>query len=127
MLAIGSRIKNRLMIKKCLVIISILLFSLFNAQQKGVASWYGNKHSGKKTANGEIFNENNLTCASNTHKLGTKLKVTNLENGKSVVVRVTDRGGFTKMGRVLDLSKGAFAKIANVRKGVVKILVEVID
>ena len=115
------------MIKKWFVILFVLLFSLFNAQQKGVAYWYGNKHSGKKTANGEIFNENNLTCASNTHKLGTKLKVTNLENGKSVVVRVTDRGGFTKMGRVLDLSRGAFAQIANVRKGVVKILVEVID
>ena len=115
------------MIKKCLITLSILLFSLSFSQISGKASYYGGQHHGRKTASGEIFNMNNLTCASNVHKLGTKLKVTNLENDKSVIVKVNDRGGFTKLGRVLDLSKGAFAKIADVRKGIIRVLVEVVD
>ena len=68
-----------------------------------------------------------MTCASNTFKFGTKLKVTNKENGKSVTVRVTDRGGFTKLGRIIDLSKGAFSQIASTSKGIITVLVEVVD
>lgn len=115
------------MIKKCLIIFTILLFSIGFAQQTGKASYYGSQHHGKRTASGEIFNMNKLTCASNTYKLGTRLKITNLENGNSVVVRVNDTGGFGKYGRVIDLSKAAFATIANLKKGIINVLVEKID
>lgn len=67
-----------------------------------------------------------MTCASNTHKMGTKLKVTNKANGKSVTVRVTDRGGFSKYGRTLDLSKAAFAKIADVKQGLAKVDIKIV-
>ena len=80
--------------------------------QAGLASWYGPGFHGKRTANGEIFNQNAMTTASNSHKMGTKLLVTNIKNGKSVVVRVNDTGGFSKYKRTLDLSKAAFYKIA---------------
>lgn len=87
----------------------------------GTASWYGGSFHGKKTASGEVFNQNALTAASNTHALGSMLKVINPANGKSVVVKVTDTGGFSKYGRTLDLSKGAFSKIASPSKGVIKV------
>lgn len=112
------------MLKKCLITLCILLFSFGFTQQTGKASYYGSQHHGKKTASGKVFNMDSLTCASNIHPLGSKLKVTNLENNLSVIVEVTDRGGFSKMGRILDLSRGAFAKIADVRKGLVRVLVE---
>ena len=89
--------------------------------QADVASWYGQGFHGKRTANGEIFNQNAMTTASNSHKMGTKLLVTNIKNGKSVVVRVNDTGGFSKYGRTLDLSKAAFYKIASPGQGVVKV------
>lgn len=89
--------------------------------QAGTASWYGPGFHGKRTASGEVFNQNALTTASNSHKMGTKLLVTNPKNGKSVVVRVNDTGGFSKYGRTLDLSKAAFYKIASPGQGVVKV------
>ena len=88
------------------------------------ATWYGNQFNGRLTASGERFNQNALTCASNKHKLGTHLKVTNRANGKSVVCRVNDRGKLGK-GVVVDLSKGAFAKIAPLPQGRVKVKVTV--
>ena len=63
-----------------------------------------------KTANGEIYNENALTCASNKHRMGTLLRVENLKNNKVVICRVNDRGGFHKYGRVIDLSKKHLGK-----------------
>jgi rare lipoprotein A len=74
--------------------------------QKGVASWYGPGFHGKKTANGERFNTNDLTAAHKTLPFGTKLQVTNERTGKSVVVRINDRGPYAH-GRVIDLSKAA--------------------
>ena len=87
------------------------------------ATWYGNQFNGRLTASGERFNQRAMTCASNRYKLGTQLKVTNTANGKSVVCRVNDRG---KLGRgvVVDLSKGAFAKIAPLSQGKVKVTVK---
>lgn len=83
----------------------------------GVASYY---KSGKKTANGERFNPLGMTAAHRTLPFGTKLLVTNLRNGKSVVVRINDRGPFIK-GRVIDLSLGA-AKIVGLNtSGVAKV------
>ena len=94
---------------KALMLCLLLLTSIsVNAE---VASWYN--LDGRKTASGEVFRTHSLTCASNTHKLGTYLKVTNTANDKSVVCKVNDTGGFSKYGRTLDLSKGAFSKIAH--------------
>ncbi len=92
--------------------------------QTGMASYYGGSWHGKKTANGEIFNENSLTAAHKTLPFGTKVKVTNLDNGKSVVVRINDRGPYSK-GRVIDLSKVAFSRIASTSKGVTRVKLEV--
>ena len=86
------------------------------------ASYYHSSFHGKVTKSGEIYNENKLTCASNTHKLGTKLKVTNLDNGKSVIVKVTDTGSFSKV--TLDLSKKAFERIAELEKGIINVKIK---
>ena len=87
------------------------------------ATWYGNQFHGRLTASGERFNQHAMTCASNKHKLGTYLTITNAKTGKSVVCRVNDRG---KLGRgvVVDLSKGAFAKIAPLSQGKIKVTVK---
>ena len=106
------------------LILSLLLMA--NASYAATASWYGKPFHGRLTASGERFNMNDLTCASNTHKMGTKLKVTNKTNGKSVIVRVNDTGGFKKYGRTLDLSRGAFNKIEDINKGLVKINIQVL-
>ena len=73
------------------------------------ASYYAEKFHGKRTSNGEIFNMNDLTCAHKSLPFNTILKVTNLSNGKSVQVRVNDRGPFVA-GREIDLSKAAAKK-----------------
>ena len=91
--------------------------------QAGLASWYGDKPwEGRKTASGEIFRSYSMTAAcAPQYKLHTKLHVTNKNNGKSVIVKCNDRGGFSKYGRTLDLSKAAFYKIASPGQGVVKV------
>ena len=94
--------------------------------QAATASWYGGKFHGRTTASGETFNKWAMTTASNSHKMGTKLKVTNKANGKSVIVKVNDTGGFKKYGRTLDLSRGAFSKIANIKQGLVKVDIKVL-
>jgi rare lipoprotein A len=71
---------------------------------------------------GAIYDMNKLTCASNIHKLGTRLKVTNVENGKSVIVLVADTGSFRKV--TLDLSKRAFERIAELEKGVIDVTIK---
>ena len=88
----------------------------------GGASWYA-LHS--RTASGERMNPNLLTAAHRSLRFGTKLKVTNARNGKSVVVRINDRGPFVR-GRVLDLSKAAASNIGMIRSGHAKICYEVI-
>ena len=107
----------------CLLLIDI---KIAKGEEIGIASFYTVKSSGTITANGERFNEDSLTCASMDYKFNTILKVTNLENGKSVIVRVNDRGRFKKYGRILDLSKGSFSKIADLKKGIIKIKLEVV-
>ena len=90
------------------------------------ASWYGKNFHGRITASGAVFNKYAMTAASNSHKMGTMLRVTNVVNGKSTVVKVTDTGGFKKYGRTLDLSYGAFSKIANPKTGIIKVKIEVL-
>ena len=112
------------MLKAFLTTLAVMLFSILYSQSTtGKVSYYGAQHHGKKMASGGVFNMWSMTCASNKYPLGTRLKVTNPENDKSVEVIVTDRGGFGKYGRILDLSKGAFAKIASVSKGVITVVI----
>jgi rare lipoprotein A len=90
----------------------------------GEASFYANKFNGRQTASGEIFSQSKLTCACNMLPLGTWVKVTNVRNGKSVVVKVNDRL-HPKMRRVVDLSTAAAKKIGH-KSGVIRVKVEVI-
>ena len=93
---------------------------------EGIASYYGTDFDGKKTANGEIFDKYKLTAAHRSFPFGTKVRVTNLENGKSVIVRVNDRGPF-KLERIMDLSYGAAQKLDMLKSGTAKVRLEVIE
>ena len=90
----------------------------------GIASWYGGYFHGRKTASGIRFNQWGNTCAHNSYKFGTKLRVTNVANGKATICKVMDTGAFHRYGRVLDLSKGSFKKIAPLKQGLVRVKVE---
>jgi len=87
------------------------------------ASWYGPKFHGKMTANGEIYDQMAFTAAHKQLSFGTLLKVTNPKNGRSVIVRINDRGPYIE-GRDLDLSKGAAIELGILRKGVARLKIE---
>lgn len=87
------------------------------------ASWYGPKFHGKLTANGEIYDQMALTAAHKSLKFGTLLKVTNPKNGKSVIIRINDRGPYIG-DRELDLSKGAAIKLGLIEKGVARVKID---
>jgi rare lipoprotein A len=87
------------------------------------ASWYGPKFHGKMTANGEIYDQMALTAAHKSLRFGTLLKVTNPKNGRSVVIRINDRGPYIE-GRDLDLSKGAAIELGILRKGVARLKIQ---
>ena len=91
----------------------------------GTASWYSETDPGINlhTANGEIFDDSKLTCASWEFPFGTLLKVTNQGNGKSVVCRVNDRGPHKRLKRAIDLTKTAFSKINNPRQGLIRVAI----
>lgn len=113
--------------KIILIFFLLLIFANIARGEEGIASYYTVKSSSLITANGERYYENALTCASMDYKFNTLLKVTNLENGKSVICRVNDRGNFKKKyGRIIDLSRGSFAKIADLKLGIIKVKVEVV-
>lgn len=95
----------------------------FIAKGEMKASWYGPKFHGKSTANGEIYDQTAFTAAHKNLKFGTLLRLTNLKNGKSVVVRINDRGPYIH-GRDLDLSKAAAESLEMMNPGVIKIKVE---
>lgn len=97
-----------------------------NIFQKGIASFYGERWNGRKTANGETFNTEKISAAHKTLPFGTKVKVTNLSNDKSVVVVINDRGPYIK-GRIIDLSKAAFRKIEDINKGITKVKLEILE
>ena len=92
----------------------------------GNASWYGPYWHGKTTSNGEKFNKNQLTAAHRTLPFNTRVKVTNLKNNKSVIVRVNDRGPF-KPGRIIDLSEKAADKIDAKKQGISYVKVQVLN
>ncbi len=91
----------------------------------GIASWYSqlDPFINLRTANGELFDDTKMSCASWDFHFGTRLKITNLSNGKSVVCVVNDRGPAKRLGRLVDLTRAAFRKIENPRLGLVKVSV----
>ncbi len=96
----------------------------------GLASWYAEFSPGirKTTANMELFDDSELTCAMWDVPFGTIIKVTNLENNKTVIVRVNDRGPAKRLvrnGRIIDLTQAAFAKIADLGEGLIQVKVEI--
>ena len=93
------------------------------ATEVGLASWYGPPYAGRKGADGKVYNQNAMTAAHLTLPLGTLVRVTNLANGESVVVRITDRGPFVH-GRIIDLSLAAAKATGVYRAGVAKVRVE---
>lgn len=93
------------------------------ASEVGMASYYHDKFVGRKTANGEKYRKSKKTAAHQTLPFGTRVKVTNLANGRSVKVRINDRGPFAK-GRIIDLSKSAARKVGLIQAGVAKVKLE---
>ncbi len=92
----------------------------------GLASFYANKFHGRQTANGEIFNNEKLTAACNVLPLGTWIQVTNLKNGKKVIVKTTDRL-HPKMRRLVDLSRAAAKKLGYISRGLTRVKVVVLN
>jgi rare lipoprotein A len=94
-----------------------------HGKEYGLASWYGKKFHGRLTANGEVYDMYKISAAHKTLPLGTKVRVTNRRNGKSVVVRINDRGPFVR-GRIIDMSYGGARALDMVAEGVVPVRVE---
>jgi rare lipoprotein A len=93
--------------------------------ETGVASWYGEPFHGRTTASGETYDMNDLTCAHRTLPFGTRLHVRNLENGRTVVVRVNDRGPFAK-DRIVDLSRRAARELEMIGPGTARVRITVL-
>jgi len=94
--------------------------------QEGVASYYADQFHGRRTANGETFDMHALTAAHQTLPFNTRVRVTNLDNGRSVVVRINDRGPFVK-GRIIDLSYGAAKNVGLIGPGTARVRLEVLE
>ena len=98
----------------------------YSFEQTGIASWYGPKFHGKKTANGETFDMYELTAAHKTLQMPSLVRVTNLENGRSIVVRINDRGPFSK-GRVIDLSKRGAELLGFKNQGTARVKLQMLE
>lgn len=115
--------------QKISILFLILLtgFTFLPAQkQKGKATYYSKKATGTRTASGERLHHDSMTCAHRTYPFGTLLKVTNPSNKQEVIVKVTDRGPFTR-GRIIDLSWGAAKELGILADGVAMVTVERVD
>ena len=112
--------KNKIVLTTLTLLIS---FTALAQSQSGKASFYPKKFTGRKTASGERLHHDSLTCAHRTYPFGTLLKVTNPENNKHVIVRVTDRGPYVK-GRIIDLSVKAAQELGIVAQGIAPVIVE---
>ncbi len=99
---------------------------LLRPVQTGYASWYGRLHQGRRTASGETYDMNRFTAAHPALPMGTRLVVTNLKNGRSVTVRVNDRGP-TVSGRIVDLSYAAARDLRAIGDGVVPVRIQVVS
>jgi len=98
---------------------------LIGFSETGKASYYASKYQFRKTASGERYNQNAKTAAHRKLPFGTLVRVTNVSNGKSVVVKINDRGPFVK-GRIIDLSRSAFKQIGDTDLGIISVKIEVI-
>ncbi|NEW61342.1 septal ring lytic transglycosylase RlpA family protein [Sulfurovum sp. bin170] len=105
--------------------LSSMLYAKGNKIQTGKASWYGKQFNGRLTASGERYNMYDFTAAHRTLPFNTMVEVTNLQNGRSIIVRVNDRGPYAK-GRIMDLSYLAAKKLGYVKKGVAKLKLKVL-
>jgi len=94
--------------------------------ESGVASFYGDKHQNQKTANGEVYQHKLKTAAHKEIPFGSNVKVTNLDNGKSVIVKINDRGPYIN-GRIIDLSKSAFSSIGDPSSGLISVNIEMVQ
>lgn len=97
----------------------------YSYSETGIASWYGKEFHGRRTANGEKFDKNELTAAHRTLQMPSLVRVTNLENGRSVVVRINDRGPFAR-GRVIDVSQKAASLLGFVNKGTARVRLDLL-
>ncbi|MCE7915473.1 MAG: septal ring lytic transglycosylase RlpA family protein [Nitrosomonas sp. PRO4] len=108
------------------VLINMLFISNFAFAESGFAVHYSNKFQGKKTANGEIFDQNGLTAAHKKFPYGTQVKVTNLENDRSVIVKINDRMR-TRNRNVIDVTKRAAEELGFVKEGRARVSLEVVN
>jgi rare lipoprotein A len=108
--------------KKLLLTAALILFPATAQAACGQASWYGPGLYGNLTASGEVFRPGTKTAAHPWYPLGTYVRVTNRDNGRSVTVRINDRGPYAG-GRILDLSYGAFAALASPSRGVINVCI----
>ena len=135
--------KNRVCLRFSVVVILLLTLLLFlegcsghekyrpqpeliGFSETGIASYYASKYQYRKTASGERLDNYAMTAAHKSLPFGTRVIVTNLNNGKTVKVRINDRGPFTK-GRVIDLTRAAFAKIEDLDKGLAEVEIKVVN
>ncbi|MGA2974230.1 MAG: septal ring lytic transglycosylase RlpA family protein [Spirochaetia bacterium] len=115
-------------VKKLCILLLMVTAAALNADSElqGVASWYGGKFHGRLTSSGEVFDTNDLTAAHKSLPFGTIVKVTNLDNGRSVVVRINDRGPFVE-GRIIDLSRAAAEALGMLGLGVAHVSLEIVS
>lgn len=108
-----------------LTLIACILFlsPCLSQRQTGIASYYARRMTGARTASGEALHHDSMTCAHRTHAFGTLLKVTDQSSGRSIVVRVNDRGPFVR-GRIIDLSWGAARELGIIAQGLAKVTIE---
>ena len=92
----------------------------------GIASWYGGKFHGRRTASGAIFDQNGITAAHRTLPFGTWVRVTNLANGRWIDLVINDRGPFVR-GRIIDVSRGAAAQLGFIRQGLTQVRIDIIQ
>ncbi|WP_027385707.1 septal ring lytic transglycosylase RlpA family protein [Chryseobacterium gregarium] len=121
---------------KRFILVIIMMISAFgvysfrmnatDAKKTSYASYYHDKFNGKKTASGEIFSNSKFTAANRTLPFGTNIRVTNLKNGKEVVVKINDRGPYHS-SRALDMSKAAFDEIGNTGSGTIPVEYEIVN
>jgi rare lipoprotein A len=121
---------------KRFILVIIMMISTFgiysfkinatDAKKTSYASYYHEKFNGRKTASGEIFDNAKFTAANRTLPFGTSIKVTNLNNGKEVIVKVNDRGPYHST-RALDMSKAAFDEIGDTGNGTIPVEYEIVD
>ena len=114
-------------VKKAIVLLFLLIAAaaIADPEMQGLASWYGGKFHGRLTSSGEIFDTNIMTAAHKTLPFGTMVKVTNLDNGTSAIVKINDRGPFVE-GRIIDLSRAAADALGMVGIGVAHVSLEIV-